>query len=427
MSPSTSEEMPEKVGHPKIWQIVLIATVAIVFTTIFLEGYLVVNGIIWENGFVKTNRWIIPVIVVFFSFLVGVCLKYFKAPDVIHGNLTDSMKGEEAHSDYRIFPGTLLSAFFSLVSGVSVGPEGPIAILVMEISAWFREKLKIINEVSIGFDVAALASAYNGIIGNPLFSAVIATEFNVGNKNALKFIAWNLLAGVIGFLLFKLFGFASFASFMEFPPIGTVTPMHILYAVILGVLGAGVAVAIGAVMRGVGQFTEKVFHGRVMERVLFAGVIMGIVCTFIPELLFSGESSIHGILKEPAMYGAAFLLLMAVLKIVFLALSFKSGFLGGPIFPTIFACTMISLALSLVFPGIPLGILVLCLEVAVITCALGIPLTAILLVGVIGNTDPLMLSLLVISSTVALVLGMAVREMKESPPEGNSDTPGQES
>jgi H+/Cl- antiporter ClcA len=79
-----------------------------------------------------------------------------------------------------------------------------------------------------------------------------------------------------------------------------------------------------------------------MTRILFAGVIIGAVCYLIPELMFSGEASIHSIISNPAQFGIAMLFLMAVLKVVLLALSFKSGYLGGPIFPTIFACTPFS-------------------------------------------------------------------------------------
>jgi H+/Cl- antiporter ClcA len=398
---------------PKIWQIILIAVIAIAFTAIWLKTYEWLNAVIWMNEFVKANRWTIPAGVIFFSLLVGLCLKYLHAPDVIHGGFTDSMKGEGAHSDYKTFPGTLLSSFFSLFSGASVGPEGPVAFLIMEISAWTREKLKIINEASLGFDVAALASAYNGIIGSPLFTAVFATEFNVGNKDALKFLAWNLLAGVIGFLFFSLLGLRSFASLLAFPPIESITFSYVIYAVILGILGALIAVFMGLVMRGMGDAIARSFKDRIMTRILFAGVIIAIICYFIPELMFSGESSIHSIINDPAHFGIALLLIMAVLKIVLLALSFKSGYLGGPIFPTLFICTMIGLALSLMFPGIPVGIFVMCLEVAVITLALGVPLTAILLIMVISSTNQYMTSLLVISAVVALVFGIALRELKE--------------
>lgn len=186
-----------------------------------------------------------------------------------------------------------------------------------------------------------------------------------------------------------------------------------IYAVILGILGALIAVFMGLVMRGMGDAIARSFKDRTMTRILFAGVIIAIICYFIPELMFSGESSIHSIINDPAQFGIALLLIMAVLKIALLALSFKSGYLGGPIFPTLFICTMIGLALSLIFPGIPVGIFVMCLEVAVITLALGVPLTAILLIMVISSTNQYMTSLLVISAVVALVFGIALRELKE--------------
>jgi H+/Cl- antiporter ClcA len=129
--------------------------------------------------------------------------------------------------------------------------------------------------------------------------------------------------------------------------------------------------------------------------------------------MFSGETTIHAIVANPAQFGISMLLLMAVLKIVLLALSFKSGYLGGPIFPTIFICTMIGLALSLVFPTVPVGIFVLCIMAAVVTLALGAPLTAILLVFVITSANQNMLALLVLSSVIALILGIIVRQMRE--------------
>ena len=155
-----TDEIPQVQNvNPKIWQIILIAMIAIAFTAIWLKTYESLNEVIWMNEYVKANRWTIPAGVIFFSMLVGICQKYLHAPDVIQGGFTDSMKGEGALSDNKTFPGTLLSSFFSLFSGASVGPECPLAILIMEISAWFRRKLKIINEASLGFDVAALASA----------------------------------------------------------------------------------------------------------------------------------------------------------------------------------------------------------------------------------------------------------------------------
>jgi len=409
----TDENTANRDIHPKIWQIILIAFIAIGFTAVWLQTYTYLNEIIWMNDFVKANRWTIPAGIILFSLLVGLCQKYLRAPNVIHGGFTDSMKGDGTQGDYTTFPGTLLSSFFSLFSGASVGPEGPLAFLVMEISAWFREKLNILNEAAFGFDVAALASAYNGIIGSPLFTAVFATEFNVGKKDGMKFLAWNLVAGVIGFMFYSLLGLPSFASFLQFPMIQEITLPYVFFAIVLGILGAFVALLMGLTMNSMGIAMEKAFGDKIITRILFAGIIIAVVCYFIPDLMFSGETEIHSIIASYTEIGIAMLLFMAVLKIVLLALSFKSGYLGGPIFPTIFTCTMIGLALSLVFPGVPVAIFVLCLMAAVITLALGVPLTAILLVIVIGTTNQEMMALIVLSSVVALIIGMTVRQTRE--------------
>ena len=129
--------------------------------------------------------------------------------------------------------------------------------------------------------------------------------------------------------------------------------------------------------------------------------------------MFSCETQIHAILSDSAKLGVHLLLLTAVLKVLLLALSFKSGYLGGPIFPTLFTCTMIGLALSLLFPGVPASIFVMCIEVAVITMALGIPLTAILLVAVVGAGNTNTIALLVVSAVVALIVGIGLRELRK--------------
>src|SRR4029453_18391234 len=97
------------------------------------------------------------------------------------------------------FPGAITASLASLLSGASVGPEGALAVMVQDISAWSRTKLKVPAGSVLGFDVAALASAFNGVIGNPLFTAVFATELQVGGRSGLTYLTWNLLAGVVGF------------------------------------------------------------------------------------------------------------------------------------------------------------------------------------------------------------------------------------
>ena len=415
-SPAEAGDAPaDQGGGPNLRQIVLIALIAITFTVAYLSLYGLLNNAIWfEEGVLKPPRWAIPVGVLAFSLLVGLCRRYLHAPTVIHGGFTESLKGGGEKPDYRTFPGALLSSLFSLLSGASVGPEGAITVLIGYISSYTRERLKIGSRVAaLGFDVAALASAFNGIIGNVLFTGIFATEFQVGgSRNALKFLTWNLLAGTIGYLAYLLLGLPSFARSIAFEPISGLNLAYILSAVVLGILGGLLAVFMGLSMQAAGWVMEKAFGDAVILRVLAAGGIIACVGYFIPEVLFSGEGQIHGIIADPARFGVGMLLAMAILKILLLALSFKSGYLGGPIFPILFASTLVGLALNLVFPGVPVSLFVLCIEVAAITLALGAPLTAILLVVVVGTADQNMIVLLVISAVTAMLLGAAAKERR---------------
>lgn len=406
----TGAERPAQATPAKLWHIILIALVAILFTAVFLGIHGLLADAIWPTNFATSRRWTIPVGVLVFSLLVGLAQKYLRAPTVINGGAVNAFKGGE-DPDYTTFPGALLAAYASLLSGASVGPEAPVGILVQNIAEWTREKLKIAQETALGFRVAAMASAYNGIIGSALFTGVLATELGVGGNNALAFLAWNLLAGVIGFTFFTLLKLSVFAKYVPFTPISQLTLSYILYAILLGVLGALVAIFIALTFRIFGTAIERIFQGRVVLRALAAGVIIAVIGFFVPEVMFAGETQIFPPIQNPASYGVLALMGLGILKLLLLALSIKSGYLGGPTFPILFSCTMFGLALSLLFPGVPVSIFVLCIEAAAITLALHAPLTAILLVAVVGTADPNEIALLVLSSVVALIVGGGVQRL----------------
>src|SRR6266566_1303692 len=399
-------------AYPKIWMVILLAVVAIIFTAVWLGIYEFLNKAIWSNGFVTSNTWTIPVGVLFFSLLVGLAQKYLRAPTVIDGGAMAAMKGGgHDKTDYTTFPGALLTSFCSLLSGASVGPEGALGALVQDITAWTGEKLKVTEESKLGLSLAALASAYNGIIGSPLFTGVLATEFQIGGKElGLAFLAWNLLAGVIGYFFFTLLGLPVFAQSIAFTPISTLKPEYALYAILLGLVGALLTLLIAMSFQAFGRVMGR-FGERVVLRTMVAAVVIAIVVYFYPELMFDGYSQIKPIIQNPAQYGVLLLLLFALLKILLLGLSFKSGYLGGPTFPTLFSCTMVAMALSLLFPAIPVSIRVLCIESAAVGLLLSAPLAAILLVAVVGTADPYLIALLCLSTVTSMFVGFGVKRL----------------
>jgi len=400
-----------QVKFPRFYMVILFALVSIVFTAVWLGIYEFLNKAIWSNDFVTSHQWTIIVGVLFFSLLVGLTQKYLRAPTVIHGGAAESLKGGGHEPDYTTFPGALLSSYFSLFSGASVGPEGPLGILVQDIAAWMGEKLKVAREHKLGLTMASMASAYNGIIGSPLFTAVLATEFQVGGKElGFAFLAWNLLAGVIGYFFFTLLHLPVFAQYIPFTPISSLTFTYALYAIVLGLVGTLLTLFIGVCFQVFGKVMGR-FGDRVVLRTFVAGVVIAIVVYFFPQVMFAGETQIFPMINNPAQFGVLLLLLFALLKIMLLALSFKSGYLGGPTFPTLFSCTMVAMALSLIFPTIPVSILVLCIESAAVALLLNAPLTAILLVSVVGTADPYMIALMCLSTATAMFVGLGVKRL----------------
>jgi H+/Cl- antiporter ClcA len=406
----TGSSSESQVKFPRFYMVILFALVSIVFTAVWLGIYNLLNKAIWSNTFVTSHTWTIIVGVLFFSLLVGLAQKYLRAPTVIHGGAEESMKGGK-EPDYTTFPGALLSSYFSLLSGASVGPEGSLSFLVQDIAAWMGEKLKVAKEHRLGLMMATMASAYNGIIGSPLFTSVLATEFQVGGKElGFAFLAWNLLAGVVGYFFFTLLGIPVFAHYIPFTPISTLTLPYALYAILLGLVGTVLTLFIAVCFQVSGRVMGR-FGNRVVLRTFVAGVVIAIVVYFFPQVMFAGETQIFPMIKNPAQFGVLMLLLFALLKIMLLALSFKGGYLGGPTFPILFSCTMVAMALSLIFPAVPVSILVLCIESAAVALLLNAPLTAILLVAVVGTADPYLISLMCLSTATAMFMGLGVKRL----------------
>jgi H+/Cl- antiporter ClcA len=394
---------------PRISHVIVIALLVGLFAAVWLVGYTKISDLIWQNSFVTSHRWTIPIGILFFSLLVGLTGKFMHAANMIEGDATESFKAGDV-TTYKTFWGTLLSSFFSLFSGASIGPEGALGFLAVQVSEWLAARLRFTKEGALGVALAGMSSAYNGVVGNPVFATLLASEVS-GGARGFGFVATNLAAGAIGFLVFALLGIPAFAGFLNVgAPVG-ISVVWVIWALGLGLAGAIVAIYIALVVRA-GKRFMGVFDQRPLLRIMVAAVIIAAVCYLIPDLMFSGEKVIHSIMASPAQYGVPMLLLMALIKPILLALSLKSGYLGGPIFPALFTAAMIALAINLVDPNIPLSILIPCLEVAVVTLLLRAPLTAILLVAVVtgAGASADQLGLVTVSAATSLGIGVLLQK-----------------
>ena len=129
-----------------------------------------------------------------------------------------------------------------------------------------------------------------------------------------------------------------------------------------------------------------------------------------PVVMFSGETQVQTVIKGAAGYGVALLLLMAIAKLALLSVGFKSGFLGGPTFPLIFASTSVALALNLVFPSMPVAILVAGIMTGAVYALFRTPLMVVLLTAFMLDAGTTLTALIVLAvSTVMIAVPRAQR------------------
>ena len=152
-------------------------------------------------------------------------------------------------------------------------------------------------------------------------------------------------------------GSSGLVNYLHLSPTQPFSPSDVVFVVVFGFIGLFLAIVAGALFRVASAVFGR-FHGREVERALVAGVVFSIVGIVAPILLFSGETQIQTVVADPTAYGPGLLVVMAIVKLALLAVAFKSGFLGGPTFPAIFASVCVALALSLLLPGIRIDVLI---------------------------------------------------------------------
>ena len=95
---------------------------------------------------------------------------------------------------------------------------------------------------------------------------------------------------------------------------------------------------------------------------------------------------------------------MAVVKLALLAVAFKSGFLGGPTFPSIFASVCVALAISLLVPTLPVSVVIGGVMAGFLTVLFRAPFMVILLTAVMLQATPELTALIVLAVAAVMIV-----------------------
>ena len=394
-------------------QAALVALIGAVFVLLWFLAYNWLNKMVWDSQFVTANRWMFPVICLPLSLVVGLLVKYAKAPTNLDSSVVDSLTGDVSKIQWKSLPVTVVQSLVSLLSGAVIGPEGAIGHIASQIAAWYGDVFNIPMEERPKLVFASVSAGYNGLLENPVFAAVLGTELGSSKEATLRTLPASLIGGGVGYAVFYVAHMSGFANILKLPPVSSFEALDIVWIVLLALVGVGLGVVAGAFMQACTR-AFGVLKDRVIVRALVAGAVFSVAGYFAPILLFSGESQVHTIIANAASYAAWSLLAMAVVKLALLAVAFKSGYLGGPTFPVLFASVCVALAINALFPAFPVTLMVAGIAAGALFVLFRAPLMVVLLTSFMLDAPVPLQGLIVIAVATAMIVWQPLEQVIKS-------------
>jgi H+/Cl- antiporter ClcA len=398
-----------------VWVIVL-AVPSALLTYIYLEIYQ--KGIQFYEG-LSESLGISPglftiVVAALGGLLVGLGLRYL---GLHHGkSLQEEMA--EGRVPYRGLPGLMIVSLVGLISGASIGPEGPLAHLGAGLGSWLAKRRGYSPDKSRLLSLSGVAATFGGFLGTPMSAAFMSMEFTglLSTPIYANMIAATLASLIGAWIIFTVTG-ALPSGTTGFPQEGLIEFSSLLYAVCFGLVGLGWSFLFKVMFASMRQLANTLDRYPLLKPTA-GGLVFGLVGAWLPLTLFSGEHELAEVLENGAQIGVLMLIVLAVLKLFTLSVCLATGFPGGFVFPLFFSAGALGYAIHLILPFIPLPVCIVGMLAGIGGAVMRMPFTVILLLVVLGNPALLPVSALAaITSYLAaniLDAGSARKAMRQA-------------
>jgi H+/Cl- antiporter ClcA len=344
--------------------------------------------------------------------LLGLAIKFFGQ----HAGLgiAQSQYAKTGRVTPRYLPSLMIEAFITLWSGAAVGPEGPMVFLNGGVASFVADRLKIEKDDVPLLVYSSIAGAFGGFLGSPVVGAVGALEYMfIHELDLYRHVIPGLLAASFGYGVYFAILHSSNLGIYSFPSYSSPRVIDLGWALFVGVI-AGVVGILFKLIMGIVHIVFMPLRQRPVILAIAGGVLIGLVGSFVPLTLYSGQSQLLQIIHNPAAYSAGLLLLLMLVKALLTSTSFATGFDGGPIFPLLFIGGTVGLAMSKILPFIPQGVGVSAGMAGVAAAGFPIPLTVALLLGVFGGQLDL-LPVVTLGAVIGFLVGKALTPMLPKP------------
>ena len=276
----------------------------------------------------------------------------------------------------------------SLIGGASVGPEKALTSMGGGVGSWVAQRRGMSKEDSEVNSLAGIAGIFGGLFSSPVIVVILILEIaRPGGHRFSKTLATNIVASSVSFGIYFAIAGAVFLGAYRVPRY-TFEDWQLLAGIPLGLFGALVTtLTVGFVMLASRLFGLLKIPAIVKSTL--GGIMFGLVGVALPLTMFSGADQLTSVLKDPRALGLGLCVAILFAKMLTYAVSQGAGFMGGPIFPTLFIGGTAGVLVHLAIPGVPLGLAFSCLLTAVLGSLAAAPFAMVLMAAILTRVGPL--------------------------------------
>ncbi len=317
--------------------------------------------------------------------VVGLLRRLTRLPEEIPG-LFDDLKAQQVNPS--LVPGTMAVSAVSLIGGASVGPEKVLATMGGGVGSWMAQRRGLRQEDSQVNTHAGIAGIFGGLFSSPVIVVMLILEVaRPGGRRFSKTLTTDIVAASVSFGIYFAIAGAVFLGAYQVPRY-TFEDWQLLAGVPLGLFGALVATVAAGLMMLASRLFDRLALPAIVKSTL-GGVLFGIVGVALPLTMFSGGDQLASVLNGAGTLGLGLCIAILVAKMLTYAVSQGSGFVGGPIFPTLFIGGTAGVVVHQAIPGIPLGLAFSCLLPAVLGSLAAAPFAMVVMAVFLTRVGPL--------------------------------------
>lgn len=276
---------------------------------------------------------------------VGLITKYWgeEARGTGVDHLLDSFHNNAGQMRRRTPFLKLVASTFTLSTGGSAGKEGPMALIGAGMGSLMGRWIKMGARAKRTLLLAGTAGGLGAIFRAPLGGAITAVEVLYKEDFEADALLPCIIASVTAYTIFS--SVVGFGHVLQFNAQLFSSPLQLFFYIGLGLFCSGASYVFIRFFRGLRENFFERLKIPVVFKPAIGGLMIGILALIFPEVIGEGVGVIQRIILGDYpnywLWGALFLLLIAVLKMLATSFTIQSGGSGGVLIPSLFIGAML--------------------------------------------------------------------------------------